>query len=91
MVASELTEWSQLHHVQLRGLPFCGCSSICRFAFVVVQRVPNDGAGVLLRLDSMRAQAADALEYAFTAALRQHIVRTLCEIHRVLQTLRSQK
>ena len=44
MVASELTEWSQLHHVQLRGLPFCGCSSICRFACVVVQRVPNDGA-----------------------------------------------
>ena len=49
------------------------------------------GLRVLLRLDSIRAQAADALEYVFTAALRQHIVRALCKVYKVLQTLRSQK
>lgn len=52
---------------------------------------PMMGLRVLLRLDSIRAQAADALEYVFTAALRQHIVRTLCKVYKVLQTLRSQK
>ena len=70
--------------------PSCIMFSFGAYRFAIVQAYvgllvlwcsvfPMLGLRVLLRLDSIRAQAADALEYVFTAALRQHIVRTLCK------------